>query len=103
MASPAAHLAHLLDEEHEAAKSADLERLVSLQEAKRAAVVSLGAIPPSDDERSALAIAARENLVLIRHLAMMFRALAGTGVAVTYGAAGQRVETGDLRHERGEL
>ena len=103
MLSPAVQLARLLDEEREAAKAANLERLVELQEAKRAAVESLGAIPPSDEEHSALAIAARENLVLIRHLASMYRALAGGGVAVTYGAAGQRVETGDLKHERGHL
>ena len=76
----ATQLSILLAEEREAAKSADLERLAELQAAKRTVVASFDADPPTEEEQRTLAITARENLVLLRHLTAMLQALAGAAL-----------------------
>ncbi len=103
MTPAAARLSALLDEEREAARRADLPRLVELQDEKRAAVDALQGAETTEEERAHLALVARENILLLRHLTSLYQALVGGVSEVTYGAQGHRIETGDLKHERGRL
>ncbi|MCA9609518.1 MAG: hypothetical protein KC619_28160 [Myxococcales bacterium] len=82
-------LAELLRREREAALAGDLEALEELQSEKREAVDALLEAAPDDpDAIEALAVDARANVVLIRQLVGIHRALAGLEPS-GYGADGR--------------
>lgn len=90
----------LLEEERSAVRRADLERLVSLQEEKRALIRELERGPAEAlDEVRRLA---RENIALMKHLADMLEVLVTGTKGATYGAYGQK-RPSVLKSERGWL
>jgi hypothetical protein len=92
-------MAALLEEERSAVRRADLERLVALQEEKRAIVRELESEHADLDEIRRMA---RENIALMRHLADMLEVLVTGSSGATYGAYGQK-RPSILKHERGWL
>lgn len=81
-------LEKLLDEERDAARRADVDRLVSLQEEKRAVLDRLGAISLSTEDRARIGRRAEANLALMRHLSQCLGAYLGAGNPTTYSATG---------------
>lgn len=82
----------LLGEEREAALKADVGWLERLQGDKARALAEMSDDPPPTERRQALALEARSNLVLLRQLTELHRALLlehGAGTA-TYGPTGVR-------------
>ncbi len=93
MNSAARRYLDLLEEEREAARRADVERLVLVQEHKRAMLEPLraAALAPAEVER--IVVRSRANLRLLRHLSECLRALGhveATGGAGGYDARGRR-------------
>lgn len=92
-------LARLLEDERLAARHADVERLVQLQDEKQQALLTMQqeSVDPRIVEQ--LANACRANLWLMRHLADCLRGVLGAEVVPTYGDRGQRLEAslGSLR------
>jgi hypothetical protein len=82
----------LLREERQAALRADVVWLERLQGDKARALAEMSEDPPSADQREALALEARSNLVLLRQLTELHRALLlEHGAApTTYGPNGVR-------------
>jgi len=85
--APARRFWELLELEREAARRADLDTLVALQEQKKQLVEAMGDQGIEVEERDAMVQTAAENIDLIRHLVALFGALAGVG-ASTYGRGG---------------
>lgn len=82
----------LLGEERQAALKADVGWLERLQGDKARALAEMNEDPPPADRREALALEARSNLVLLRQLTELHRALLlehGAAPA-TYGPNGVR-------------
>lgn len=81
----------LLEEERDAARRADIDALVALQERKQAALGELGAAGLSHARIDAIGRRARENVSLMRHLVSLLGATIGIDDnAATYGRAGER-------------
>jgi hypothetical protein len=82
----------LLSEERRAALAADVGWLERLQTDKAEVLEQLSADPPPAERREALAIEARANLVLMRQLTELHRALLleHGAPAATYGPDGLR-------------
>lgn len=96
-------LLELFEREREAALRADLDALVELQELKRGVLDQLcgdGSGLPAD-QLAPIVLAAKSNLVLLRQLTSVHRALAGVDAA-SYGADGREV-VGAPTSERGAL
>ena len=94
---PAGRFEALLVEERTAALAADVTRLGELQNDKERVLQEMKVDPPPAWQNEAIALAARANVLLIRQLAELHRALLsehGVG-AVTYERSGRRV--GDPR------
>jgi len=89
--TPARRLWELLELEREAARRADVEALVTLQEQKRELMQALGEQGVEETERDALAQTSAENIELIRHLVAMLGVLAGVSTS-TYGRRGMTRE-----------
>ena len=102
MRSEAQELATLLDREREAARKADIETLVSLQEQKRVVMDQLRALSASPDEIDFLAASAQANIVLIRYLVQCLRGAIEGGDEGIYTASGARLAASAGRH-RGSL
>jgi hypothetical protein len=87
-----ARFGSLLSEEREAALKADLGWLERLQGEKAVALEEMSQDPPAADEREALALEARSNLVLLRQLSELHRALLleHGAISATYGPNGIR-------------
>lgn len=90
MTALAHELARLLDAERQAAVSADVDRLISLQWEKRVVIDQMRAAGEPARPPAELAERARGNLALMRHLVRCLRALAEPDGAATYTAAGAR-------------
>lgn len=88
MSAVASELAEVLREERLAATRADVDRLLAIQEEKRAALEAVRAAALPADEIAPLAATARENLSLIRQLVTCLRGMAGEEPP-TYGRSGQ--------------
>lgn len=88
--SAAERLSRLLEHERIAAIAADVDRLMQIQDLKRDALsaVHSGNTPPHEIE--ALAHAARNNIVLMRHLVQCLRGFSLVEDNA-YGATGERV------------
>lgn len=88
--SAAERLSRLLEHERIAAISADVDALMQIQDLKRDVIdaVHAGNTPP--DEIEALATAARNNIVLMRHLVQCLRGFSLVEDNA-YGATGERV------------
>lgn len=84
------HFAALLDDEREAAKRADVETLVVVQEQKRAALEALRGDELTADDRSTLQQRAQRNLRLIRQLVRCFEGMLMEPTEGTYDAQGAR-------------
>lgn len=80
----------LLAEERERARRADLDGLAELADPKFRALTLLAKFDVSDDVREELARRARENILLIRHLAAFFKSLTVDEERSTYTTAGTR-------------
>ena len=82
----------LLGEERQAALQADVAWLERLQGDKARALAEMSDDPPPEDKREALALEARSNLVLLRQLTELHRALLleHGAVPTTYGPDGVR-------------
>ena len=96
-------LADLLAREREAVLAADLERLTDLQDEKRTVLdraIAEGAVDDATFQH--LAEVARANIVLIRQLVTIHRALAGLEPA-SYGADGRAAHGMPPPHARGVL
>lgn len=96
--SPAAQrFRALLDAERTAARDADVQAVLALQETKRDALRALAADEAvTAEERDALARSARENLALLRQLQRLYEGALGLTPA-TYGSAGQRRSVASTR------
>lgn len=86
--SVVAELEELLEEERLAARTADVDRLVSLQEEKRAVLDRLSLSTLSIEDRARIGRRAEANLALMRHLSQCIGAFLGTGAPTTYSATG---------------
>lgn len=88
--SASERLSRLLEHERIAAIAADVDRLMQIQDLKREAVSAVhpGNTPPHEIE--ALAAAARNNIVLMRHLVQCLRGFSLVEDNA-YGATGERV------------
>ena len=82
----------LLDEERSAALGADVGRLVLLQEEKARVLAEMAEDPPPPELQATLAMRARGNIVLLRQLTELHRALLLEDGAppLTYGRSGAR-------------
>ncbi len=87
--SPAQRLSRLLEHERIAAISADVDRLMQIQDLKREAIGAVNAQNTPPHEIDALATAARNNIVLMRHLVQCLRGFAMVEDNA-YGATGER-------------
>jgi hypothetical protein len=85
-----------LEREHAAALRADFEALLVVQDEKRALVPSMREATLSDEEVETLAVQARANIALMRHLVQCLQGAAGVNNAgATYSARGEaRLEGG---------
>ena len=83
--------AAILDEEREAARKADVEALVEIQERKRVALKDLRRVDLPAQDAETLAARARENVALMRHLVQLLGATLGVGEPATYGPEGQQL------------
>lgn len=91
---------NLLEEERAAARVADYERLLALQDDKRAAMSDLAG---TDDETlDRLTGLASENIALMRHLVAVLHAVVGGGTTQTYGAEGS-IREAQVGRKRGAL
>ncbi len=88
--SVAERLSRLLEHERIAAISADIDTLMQLQELKRNAIDAVRASDTPSNEIEALATAARNNIVLMRHLVQCLRGFSLVEESA-YGATGERV------------
>lgn len=102
MRSEAKEFAVLLDRERDAARKADIDTLLSLQEQKRAVMDQLRALSASPDEIDFLAQSAKANIVLIRYLVQCLRGVVEGGDESVYTASGARLSAPAGRH-RGSL
>lgn len=88
--SAAERLARLLEHERVAAIAADIDRLIELQDLKREAVSEVHSDNTAPSEIEVLAAAARNNIVLMRHLVQCLRGFSLVEENA-YGATGERV------------
>lgn len=86
----------LLEEERTAALGADVGRLELLQDEKARVLAEMANDPPPLERQAELAARARGNVVLLRQLAELHRALLLEDGAppVTYGRSGARASDG---------
>lgn len=82
--------AALLTEERERARRADLDGLAELADPKFRVLVLLSKFEVSDGVRQELARRAKDNILLIRHLAAFFKSLTVDEARSTYTTAGTR-------------
>ncbi len=88
--SPAERLSRLLEHERIAAIAADVDRLMQLQDLKRDAISAVTPQNTPPHEIDVLATAARNNIVLMRHLVQCLRGFSMVEDNA-YGATGERV------------
>lgn len=88
--SHAERLSRLLEHERVAAISADIDRLIQLQDLKRDAISAVTPQNTPPHEIEVLATAARNNIVLMRHLVQCLRGFSMVEDNA-YGATGERV------------
>jgi hypothetical protein len=79
----------LLEREREAARRADIDALLQLQEAKRAAVEEIRKSDLPRDRLNHLAEKARANIWLLRHLVHCLQGAIGASDGQTYTADGR--------------
>jgi hypothetical protein len=99
---PAVRLEALLAAEGEAARRADVDALLALQDAKREVVDRLVAANPGPEVVEGLARRASENLPLLRQLVALHRGLLGAN-APLYGPAGKLSRGSAPRRVTGRL
>lgn len=80
-----------LQTERDAARRADFDGLLSVQEEKRALLAQVKASATPEDAAE-LAELARKNLGLMRHLLSCLRGYLGLEAEPTYGAKGQSID-----------
>jgi hypothetical protein len=86
---PFDELVALLDREREAARRADLDTLVELQEAKRIVVEQISHSELPRDRLAELAEKAHSNIWLLRHLVQCLQGMINEGEEPTYSATGK--------------
>lgn len=87
----------LLDAEQQAARRADVDGLLSLQQDKKRLLAELRAAGPQAEVLDALTRRAQANIALMKHLVVCLQGVAEAGntpAAATYGATGQRLGYG---------
>lgn len=91
---PAAAFLALLDEELQAARTADVDALSEIQERKRAALPALLSADLPEDARTALQERAQANVRLIRQLVQGLSNMLSAAADDTYDAYGKRNSLG---------
>jgi hypothetical protein len=90
MTSPCDEFLKLLDEERTAARKADLETLLKLQEAKQEVARRIKPGEVSQRRLLDLADKARSNIWLLRHLVQCLQGAVCADCQTTYTASGER-------------
>jgi hypothetical protein len=89
--SAAERLSRVLEHERVAAIAADVDTLTLIQDVKREAIAAVDSNNTAKEEIEALAKAARNNIVLMRHLVQCLRGFSLVDDDNAYGATGERV------------
>lgn len=92
----------LLAEENAALRAANLTALAEIQARKRLLLDDLHKRNLSPEMRDRIAQQARENLLLMQHLAQLLRAFASAGQPASYGEHGQPIRPA-LKTTRGRI
>lgn len=101
-ASPADAFSDLLAQERAAALQANVEKLLEIQDAKRAVMDNLKRSSEPEDRIRALSVRAQDNIDLLRHLVHCLRSISSIPEKDTYTAAGQFAEA-SMGNERGTV
>jgi hypothetical protein len=97
MKQEATQLLELLEQERDAARRADVERLIELQSLKQEALIRLESIDLPDSVRIRLVDTARSNIDLMRHLAQCLHGLLTCDAPNLYNASGAKAVGGPAR------